>query len=187
MPGRRPDKSASAGRISARGSPASDAWRGSRGPASRPRPAVRSTPAPTAARARVPALPWPPTPWHGNARFCHWRGPARSSSGSIAFASRSTLFRLRQSAHGHRGAGKRRARRQLSSAASVWENMGNNVVGGTGSSIVRMWLSVGIFCMANSVWQLEVPRPRASAVCWARNDGLCIKNTENAAMPMSVM
>jgi hypothetical protein len=70
---------------------------------------------------------------------------------------------------------------------SVSSNIGRSVSGGTASSIERMWLSVGIFCIANSVWQFDVPRPRCSAVCWARNDGLCMKNVANAAMPMSAI
>jgi len=48
-------------------------------------------------------------------------------------------------------------------------------------------LSVGILSIANSVWQFDVPRPWASAVCWARNEGLCMKNVENAAMAMSAI
>jgi len=46
----------------------------------------------------------------------------------------------------------------------VVSNIVNSVSGGTGSSIVRMWLSVGILSIPNSVWQFDVPRPRCSAV-----------------------
>ena len=67
------------------------------------------------------------------------------------------------------------------------ENIGNSCCGGTGSSSERMQLSVGMRAIWNSVWQFEVPRPRSSAVCCARNDGLCMKNVANAAMPTSAM
>src|SRR5580704_4155860 len=39
--------------------------------------------------------------------------------------------------------------------------------------------------MPNRPVQLEWPWPCSSNRWWARNDGLCIKRTENAAMPMS--
>jgi hypothetical protein len=50
-----------------------------------------------------------------------------------------------------------------------------------------MWLSLGISAISNSVWQLERPQPSSNRRCCARNDGLCMKKTENAAMPISAM
>ncbi len=50
-----------------------------------------------------------------------------------------------------------------------------------------MWLSLGIFEMPNRLAQLERPWPASNCRWCARNDGLCMKNTEKAAMPMSPM
>ena len=50
-----------------------------------------------------------------------------------------------------------------------------------------MWLSLGIAAMPNRVWQFDRPCPSASARWCPRNDGLSMKNTENAARPMSAM
>lgn len=73
------------------------------------------------------------------------------------------------------------------SAASVSPNIGNSTYGGTGSSIARMWLSVGILSIAISGWQFDLPRPRWRAFYWARNDGLCMNHVTNAAIPTSVI
>ena len=52
----------------------------------------------------------------------------------------------------------------VSIAASVCANMGKSLSGVTGSSMVRIWLSVGTFSIPSSVWQFDLPRPRSSAV-----------------------
>ena len=51
----------------------------------------------------------------------------------------------------------------------------------------RMWLSLGIFVIPNSVLAFERPRRSSSAFWCARNDGLCMKKRENADKPMSAI
>jgi hypothetical protein len=54
------------------------------------------------------------------------------------------------------------------------------------SSIWRMWLSLGMAAMPSRVRQFDRPCPSANARWCPRNDGLCMKNTENAAMSAMV-
>jgi hypothetical protein len=66
-------------------------------------------------------------------------------------------------------------------------NSPSKAAGEVPSSIWRMWLSLGIAAIPNRVWQFDRPCPSASVRWCPRNDGLCMKNTENAAKPMSAM
>jgi hypothetical protein len=66
-------------------------------------------------------------------------------------------------------------------------NRPSKAPGALPSSISRMWLSLGIAAMPSRVWQFDWPCPSASARWCPRNEGLCMKNTENAAKPMSAM
>src|SRR3982751_1207073 len=41
--------------------------------------------------------------------------------------------------------------------------------------------------MQNRLWQFDIFRPSSSARWWARNDSLCMKNSEKADRPISAM
>lgn len=43
-----------------------------------------------------------------------------------------------------------------------------------------MWLSVGIACMPNRLWQFDAVPPSCSPCWWDRKDSLCMKNSEKA-------
>jgi hypothetical protein len=61
-------------------------------------------------------------------------------------------------------------------------NSRSKAAGELPSSIWRIWLSLAIAAMPSRVWQFDRPCPSASARWCPRNEGLCMKNTENAAM-----
>ena len=73
------------------------------------------------------------------------------------------------------------------SSSRTWSKTGCRCAGCTGSSIARMWLSVGTAAMPNKVRQFDVARPSSRLRWWARNDSDCMKNSENADIPMSAM
>src|SRR3954469_25190054 len=50
------------------------------------------------------------------------------------------------------------------SLSRVWSKAGCRHEGGTGSSMARIWLSVGTAVMPNRLWQFDVFRPSTSAL-----------------------
>src|SRR3954451_15914574 len=73
------------------------------------------------------------------------------------------------------------------SLSRVWSKAGCRCEGCTGSSMARIWLSVGTAVMPNRLWQFDIFRPSCSARWWARNDPLCMKNSEKPDRPISAM
>ena len=62
-----------------------------------------------------------------------------------------------------------------------------SVVGGVGSSKVRMWLSEGISWTPNSVRALLSPCACSRLRWYSKNEGLCVKNTEKALSAASTI
>ena len=58
---------------------------------------------------------------------------------------------------------------------------------GTGSSRFRMWLSLGVRVIPNRLRALLQPFVTSRFRWKSKNDGLWVKNTENAPMPASAM
>jgi hypothetical protein len=69
----------------------------------------------------------------------------------------------------------------------IFANIGSKWSVGAPPSIWRMWLSQGTVVMPNSVSAFDRPQVSASVRWWARNNGLCMKNTEKAESPMSAI